>query len=108
MRILRYDEPDFAAKLRQLQRQNEPDPQVEKIVRDVLQAVRMEGDGALLRFTEQFGGPRLTEKNLLVTGKPKVGAKTKEAIATAHANVLAFARRSLRENWTMKNAQGAL
>ena len=23
-------------------------------------------------------------------------------------NVLAFARRSLRENWTMKNAQGAL
>jgi histidinol dehydrogenase len=108
MRTLRYDEPDFAAKLRKLQRHNEPDPQVEKIVRDVLQAVRMEGDAALLKFTERFGGPRITEKDLLVTGKPKVDGKTKEAIATAHANVLAFARRSLRENWTMKNAQGAL
>jgi histidinol dehydrogenase len=32
----------------------------------------------------------------------------KEAIAASHVNVLAFARRSLRENWTMKNAQGAL
>jgi histidinol dehydrogenase len=108
MRILRYDEPGFADQLRKLKRQSEPDPQVEKIVRDVLHAVRTEGDAALLKFTEQFGGPRLTAKDLLVTGKPKVGAKTKEAIATAHANVLAFARRSLRENWTMKNAQGAL
>jgi histidinol dehydrogenase len=108
MRILRYDEPDFAAQLRKLQRQNEPDPQVEKVVRDVLHAVRTEGDSALLKFTEQFGGPGLTAKDLPVTGRPKVGAKTKEVIATAHANVLAFARRSLRENWTMKNAQGAL
>jgi histidinol dehydrogenase len=108
MRILRYDEPDFAAQLRKLQRQSEPHPEVEKTVRDVLHAVRTEGDSALLEFTEQFGGPRLTAKNLLVTGRPKVDARTKEAIATAHANVLAFARRSLRENWTMKNAQGAL
>jgi histidinol dehydrogenase len=108
MRILRYDEPDFAVQLHKLQRQSEPDPQVEKTVHDVLHAVRTKGDPALLEFTEQFGGPRLTAKDLLVTGKPKVDARTKEAIATAHANVLAFARRSLRENWTMKNAQGAL
>jgi histidinol dehydrogenase len=70
--------------------------------------VRTEGDPALFEFTERFGGPRLTTKELRVTGKPKVDAATKEAIATAHANVLAFARKSLRENWTMKNAQGAL
>jgi histidinol dehydrogenase len=108
MKILRYDEPDFAAQLRKLQRQSEPHPQVEKTVRDVLYAVRTGGDSALLEFTERFGGPRLAATNLLVTGKAKVDAKTREAIATAHANVLAFARRSLRENWTMKNAQGAL
>jgi histidinol dehydrogenase len=108
MKILRYDEPDFANQLRKLQRQSEPHPQVEKTVRDVLHAVRTEGDSALIEFTERFGGPRLKAKDLLVTGKPKVDAKTKEAIATAHANVLAFARQSLRENWTMKNAQGAL
>src|SRR5262245_11063324 len=108
MRILRYDEPNFAAQLRQLKRQSEPHPQVEKTVRDVLHAVRAEGDSALLEFTERFGGPRLSPKDLPVTGKPSVDAKTKEVIATAHANVLAFARQSLRENWTMKNAQGAL
>jgi len=108
MKVLRYDEPDFAAQLRKLKRQNEPHPQVEKTVRDVLFAVKTEGDSALLEFTERFGGPRLKAKELLVTGKPKVDDKTKEAIATAHANVLAFARQSLRENWTMKNAQGAL
>src|SRR5688572_20957182 len=108
MKILRYDEPDFAAQLHNLQRRSEPHPQVEKTVRDVLHAVRTEGDAALLEFTERFGGPRLKAKDLLVTGKPKIDAKTREAIATAHANVLAFARRSLRENWTMKNAQGAL
>ena len=108
MKVLRYDEPGFAAQLRKFQRLSEPDPQVEKTVRDVLHAVRTKGDSALLEFTERFGGPRLKAKDLLVAGKPKVDAKTREAIATAHANVLAFARRSLRENWTLKNAQGAL
>src|SRR5262245_8683297 len=105
MKVLRHDEPDFAAQLRNLKRQSEPHPHVEKTVRDVLHAVRSEGDSALLEFTERFGGPRLKAKDLLVTSKPKVDAKTREAIATAHANVLAFARQSLRENWTMKNAQ---
>jgi histidinol dehydrogenase len=108
MKILRHDEPDFAAQLRNLKRQSEPHPQVEKTVRDVLHAVRTEGDSALLEFTERFGGPRLKAKDLLVTGKAKVDPKTREVIATAHANVRAFARQSLRENWTMKNAQGAL
>jgi histidinol dehydrogenase len=108
MKILRHDEPDFAKRLRSLQRQSEPEPGVEKTVREISAAVKSKGNAALLDFTERFGGPRLTAKQLRVTGKPKVDARTKEAIATAHANVLAFARQSLRENWTMKNAQGAL
>jgi histidinol dehydrogenase len=108
MKILRFDAPDFAGQLRSLQRSSEPDPQVEKTVRSVLQAIRSEGDEALIRFTKKFGGPELKPGELRVTGKPKVEARVKEAIATSHANVLAFARRSLRKNWTMKNAQGAL
>jgi histidinol dehydrogenase len=108
MKILRFDAPDFAGQLRSLQRSSEPDPNVEKTVRAVLQAIRAEGDEALIRFTKKFGGPTLSGGDLLVCGKPKVDARVKEAIATSHANVLAFSRRSLRENWTMKNAQGAL
>ncbi len=108
MRTLRHTDPDFAASLAALKRHAEPHPQVRKTVQDVLTAVREEGDSALLEFTQRFGGPQLTAKRLAVTGQPKVDADTQQAIGIAHANVLAFARKSLRENWTMKNAQGGL
>jgi histidinol dehydrogenase len=108
MKILRFNAPDFAGQLRSLQRANEPDPKVEKTVREILNAIRAEGDEALIRFNARFGGAKLTPGELRVKGKPKVDQRVAEAIATSHANVLAFARRSLRENWTMKNAQGAL
>jgi histidinol dehydrogenase len=94
--------------MQSLKRSAEAHPQVRKIVQDVLEAIRTEGDSALLEFTERFGGPRLSARQLRVTGKPKVDGDTKRAIATAQANVLAFARKSLRENWMMKNAQGGL
>lgn len=108
MRTLRHSDPGFSSNLAALKRHAEAHPQVRKTVQDVLTAVREEGDSALLEFTERFGGPQLRAKDLAVTGKPKVDADTKQAIATAHANVLAFARKSLRENWMMKNAQGGL
>ncbi len=107
MRILRHTDADFSTQLAALKRHAEAHPQVRKTVQDVLHAVRTEGDSALLEFTGRFGGPRLAAQQLRVTGQPKVDPATKEALATARANVLAFARKSLRENWTMKNAQGA-
>ena len=108
MKVLRHDDADFAAAMRAFQRRATPHPQIEATVRAIVQAVRDEGDAALIEFTKRFGGPRLAAKELRVTAKARVDAKTKAAIATAHANVLAFARKSLRANWTMKNAQGAL
>src|SRR5882724_3716664 len=108
MRTIRYNSPGFSSSLHSLKRSAEAHPQVRKTVQDVLEAIRTEGDSALLEFTERFGGPRLTTRQLRLSGKPKVDAETKRAIATAHANVLAFAPKSLRENWTMKKAQGGL
>ena len=107
MRILRHSDADFSTALAALKRCAEAHPQVRDTVAKVLHAVRTEGDSALLEFTERFGGPRLAAAQLRVTGRAKADAATKEALATARANVLAFARKSLRENWTMKNAQGA-
>ncbi len=106
MLILRHSDADFPTALAALKRHAEAHPQVRDTVTKVLHAVRTEGDAALLEFTERFGGPRLTAKQLRVTGRAKVATATKDALATARANVLAFARKSLRENWTMKNAQG--
>ena len=107
MRILRHTDPDFAAALASLQRKSEPHPQVEATVREIISDVRTRGDRALLALTEKFGGPKLTTKQLRVTSAAKVDAATREAISTAQANVRAFAERSLRKNWSAKNAQGA-
>jgi histidinol dehydrogenase len=107
MRILRHSDPDFSEAVAALQRKAAPHPQVENTVREIICAVRAEGDSALLEYTEHFGGPRLAAKQLRVNAKPKVDAATKDAIATAHANVRDFARRSLRESWSAKNSQGA-
>lgn len=108
MKVLRYDDADFATNLRSLQRRATPDPEVEATVRAVLAAVSERGDAALLELTERFGGPRLSPGELRVVQQPSVDPATETAIAAAHANVLAFAQRSLRASWSMANAQGAV
>ncbi|MGC3988073.1 MAG: histidinol dehydrogenase [Chthoniobacteraceae bacterium] len=107
MRIIRHTDSDFASAVESLKRKAEPIPQVEQTVREIIAAVRKDGDQALFTYTEKFGGPKLSAKHLRVTGKPKVSATVKEAIATSHANVFDFARRSLRKDWSSRNAQGA-
>ncbi len=108
MRILRHTDADFARSLAALKRNAEPHPQVLETVREVIAAIRAEGDAALLRFTERFGGPKLKPRELRVTAMPNVEPATRAAIREAHANVFAFAKKSLRKSWTMKNAQGGL
>lgn len=109
MRIIRHDQPDYRAQLTTLQRKAAPSPEVEKTVRKIISDIRTRGDSALLKYTAKFGGPKLSADALRVRGKaPEVDAKTRKAIAQAHANVRDFALRSLRKNWTAKNAQGVL
>ena len=108
MRILRHTDADFSTAIADLQRSAEPHPQVLATVREILAAVREKGDAALLDYTEQFGGPRLTAAELRVRATPRVDAATRAPVRTAHANVFAFAQKSLRRSWTMKNAQGGV
>jgi histidinol dehydrogenase len=106
MRILRHSDADFSTQISDLQRFAEADPVVQATVAEILQGVRTQGDRALLDYNERFGGPRLKPSALRVTEQGNSPAATRDAIAIARANVLAFARQSLRESWTMKNAQG--
>ncbi|MEI8106681.1 MAG: histidinol dehydrogenase [Verrucomicrobiota bacterium] len=106
MRILRHSDADFSKQISDLQRFAEADPVVQATVTEILQGVRIQGDRALLDYNERFGGPRLKPSELRVTEQGNSPAATRDAIAIARANVLAFARQSLRESWTMKNAQG--
>jgi histidinol dehydrogenase len=107
MEILRHTDPGFAESLRKLLRKATPPPGIEETVREILGAVRKKGDAALLEYTRRFGGPALRPSELLETRTPKLPAQTARLIAAARRNVHAFARKSLRKDWKMRNAQGA-
>ena len=107
MRILRHTDRDFRRAIASLHRRAEPSPAVEQTVREIISAVRTEGDKALLRLTEKFGGGRLKASTLRETRQPTVSVETAAALSAAHANIRKFAQRSLRQDWSMKNAQGA-
>lgn len=113
MQILSPQDRDYAAQLKKLHRRATPDPKVRLVVEEILAAVRKEGDRALLRYIKKFGGPRLQPGTLAVTPAELAAARraltgrTRKAILAARTNVRAFAKRSLRKSWFMKNKQGA-
>jgi histidinol dehydrogenase len=108
MKTLRYDQPDFARAVADACAASSLfDPQIEERVREVIADVRNRGDDALVELTERFDQVRLKSSELRITGKPvKPEARLGQAIAAAQKNVSAFARRSLRKDWRMRNAQG--
>jgi histidinol dehydrogenase len=113
MRVVKHTDSNFGAVAKSLNRDAAPSAEIENTVLEIIAQVREQGDAALLRFTAKFGGPEMNTGELRVSAaelraaKKSVDAATKKAIATAHANVRDFARRSLRKNWSAKNAQGA-
>jgi len=113
MRIVRPRDKNYARFIRSLDRRARATPSVEKTVRDIIAAVEREGDAALIRYTEKFGGPSLGAKELRVQAKElsaawrSLDAPTKRALSAAHKNIRSFAQRSLRKNWSARNAQGA-
>ncbi len=113
MKVLNYAEAGFEAALKQLNRASEPAANVEKSVKRIIAEVRSQGDAGLLRLTRKFGGPRMDGAQLRVSqeeieiAEQNVPDSARKAISGAHANVLAFAKRGLRKEWSMKNRQGA-
>jgi histidinol dehydrogenase len=112
MKILKPGAPDYKAALAALNRTAEPDPGVSEKVARIIADIRKRGDAALIAFTEDFGGPRLTPRQLRVSpaefkaAEKLVDAKTRGAVALAHRNVREFAEKSLRKSWSGKNRQG--
>jgi histidinol dehydrogenase len=114
MQVIRHRDRSYQRLLARLNRRATPDQTVRKSVSQILEAVAAEGDKALLRFTEEFGGPRLKPSQLQVTpnelaeARARLPKDVRRAILSAKANVRTFAKRSLRKNWFMKNKQGAI
>jgi histidinol dehydrogenase len=114
MRLISYKDRGFDRSLAELNRQAEPRAEVRETVSEIIADIRKKGDAALLAYTLKFGGPKITASKIQVTPEEIKKARAsltpgvKKALAASITNVTAFAKKSLRKNWSMKNAQGAL
>ncbi len=114
MKMLRHSDQDYRDQIRVLTAPSSLfDSTIEERTRAIIDAVRCRGDEALLELTERFDGPRLTVEQLRVTKSELMDAslqadqELRQAVTLARRNIEGFARRSLRKNWTSRNAQGA-
>ena len=115
MNTVRYTDAGFSKRLSALAAASSLfDPVIEQRTRTILDDVRARGDAALLELTERFDGARLTVEQLPVTQAELVAASLKAdeslraAIEDAGGNIAAFARKSRRKDWRMRNSHGAV
>jgi len=114
VQILRPKDKSYKRGVESLKRSYEADQAVRSTVEEILSVVAKEGDVALLRYAKKFGGPDLSPAQIPVTPLEIAEAintlpkETGKAIDAARTNVRAFAKRSLRKSWFMKNRQGAI
>ena len=114
MNVLRHAQPRFAQALELLARASSLfDPQIEQRTRELLAAVRTRGDDALIEFTARFDGARLSADQIPVSpaeffnASVQASPELRQALAFATRNITAFSRKSLRRDWSTRNAQGA-
>jgi histidinol dehydrogenase len=113
MKILSYLDTGYAPFVRRLNRRALPNPATRDLVTEIIAEVAKKGDEALLTFTQRFDGATLTAKTLFVSeaefaaAEASVTAETKTAVTRSLKNIHAFAKRSLRKDWSAKNAEGA-
>ncbi len=114
MNVVRHTDANFAAKIREITVASSLfDAEIEQRTRDILDFVRICGDDALLELTERFDGAKLSVEQLAVTQAELMAASLKadeslrKAVAEAEKNIAAFAKKSLRRNWQVKNSHGA-
>jgi histidinol dehydrogenase len=115
MKLLRHSDNGFSSQLERLAGQSSLfDPRIERRARAIVEAVSARGDEALLELTLRFDGARLSARRLAVTraelksAAAQAGPRLRAALSLADRNVARFARRSMRRNWTARNAQGAV
>ena len=111
MKVLRHTDPDWKQAAAALDRRAEASDHVREVVAGVIGDVRARGDAALRDLTERFDGVRLTDLQVpaaeLEAAWAQAGDELRAALEASHRNVFDFARRSLRQDWSGTNAQGA-
>jgi histidinol dehydrogenase len=113
MKILSHSDSGYASFVKRLNRRAIPDPGVRELVGEIIAEVSAKGDAALLAYTKRFDGATLKAKDLFVSEEEFAAAEkavtpaTRRAVARTLKNITAFAKHSLRKDWSFKNAAGA-
>jgi histidinol dehydrogenase len=113
MKILSSNDPGHRAFIRRLNRRALPEAGVRDLVSEIIVQVAAKGDDALVELTKRFDNAELTRKTLFVTdaefeaAKKAVTPATRMAVKRSLKNIHAFAKLSMRKDWSFKNAEGA-
>ncbi len=111
MKILGYRDAEYDSFVKRLNRRALPTHDVRDLVSDIIAEVAGQGDKALVAYAKRFDNVVLKEKQLFVTEEElaalKVAPSTRKAVAASLKNITAFAKRGLRKDWSMTNAEGA-
>jgi histidinol dehydrogenase len=113
MKILSYKDAAYATFVKRLRRRAIPEDSVRDLVADIIAKVAADGDQALVELTDRFDGAKLSRKALFVSEKEfseaeaGVTSETRDAVRRSLANIHSFAKRSMRKDWSGKNAEGA-
>ena len=113
MKILSHLDPGYISFVRRLNRRALPEAGVRDLVAEILSQVAAKGDEALVTLTKRFDGAVITRKSIFVTeqefavAKKAVAPATRMAVSRSLKNIHAFAKLSLRKDWSAKNAEGA-
>ena len=113
MKVLTYRDAEFEGFAKKLKRRAIPGDEVREAVAAIVSEVAAKGDAALCGFAEKFDRVKLEPAGLFVgeeeieAAKRAVSRETKRAVAATLKNITEFAKRSLRKDWSYRNAEGA-
>jgi histidinol dehydrogenase len=113
MKILSFRDAGYERFVASLNRRAIPGDDVRDVVGGIIADVSKRGDEALIDFAERFDRVKLKPNELFVTpeeiaaARKVVAPSTKRAVAASLKNITEFAKRSMRKDWSYRNAEGA-
>ena len=113
MKILSFRDAGYERFVAGLNRRAIPGDDVREVVGGIIDEVSKRGDKALVDYAERFDRVKLKPSELFVTAdeiavaRKLVAPSTKRAVAASLKNITEFAKRSMRKDWSYRNAEGA-
>jgi histidinol dehydrogenase len=112
MRIVRTSDPDTSLTMQKLVNRTAAERGIEPRVREILDAVRTDGDAALIEFTSRYDGVERERYRLRVSdseigeAKTAVSRQGREAITEAARRIEAFHTQEVPSSWEIEAEPG--